>query len=88
MFSPQDTVADKLRDTFPMLINPKLYHSFYFVHRLDYSCSGALCIALNKTACAAASRAFVKKQTIKYYLALVRGHVKERVIDISIPIGI
>lgn len=82
-----DTVATKLSNTFPMLINPKLFHSFYFVHRLDYSCSGALCIALNKAACAAASRAFVKQQTVKYYLALVRGHVKDILLDISNPIG-
>ena len=74
-------MADKLRVTFPMLINPKLHHSFYFVHRLDYSCSGALCIALNKVACAAASRAFVKQQTLKYYVALVRGHVKKDLFD-------
>lgn len=82
-----DTVAYKLGNTFPMLINPKLFHSFYFVHRLDYSCSGALCIALNKAACAAASRAFVNQKTIKYYLALVRGHMKEDLLDISVPIG-
>lgn len=70
-----------------MLINPKLFHSFYFVHRLDYSCSGAMCVALNKTACAAASRAFIKQQTVKFYLALVRGHLKEDMLDISVPIG-
>lgn len=82
-----DTVAHKLSNTFPTLSNPKLFHSFYFVHRLDYSCSGALCVALNKAACAAASRAFVTQKTVKYYLALVRGHLKDSVLDISIPVG-
>lgn len=70
-----------------MLTNPKLFHSFYFVHRLDYSCSGALCVALNKAACAAASKAFVTHKTEKYYLALVRGHLKEDILDITVPIG-
>ena len=44
-----------------------------FVHRLDYSTSGSLCIALNKNAAAIAGDKFKNREVIKEYLALVRA---------------
>lgn len=72
---------------YPHLVNSKLEHSFYFVHRLDFVTSGLLCIALNKRACAKASAAMQKRISQKYYIALVRGHVSEDHLDMTNPIG-
>ncbi|XP_068082451.1 RNA pseudouridylate synthase domain-containing protein 1 isoform X2 [Anabrus simplex] len=77
----------QLRKLFPALINPNLQHEFYFVHRLDYATSGVICIALHKKACSIATSAFRNRQTQKYYLALVRGHVSLELIDIFDEIG-
>lgn len=68
-------------------MNPKLQHGFYFIHRLDYATSGAICVALHKKACSAASTAFQKRTTKKFYLALLRGHVSNEIIEISNAIG-
>uniref|UniRef100_A0A1B6JPT6 Pseudouridine synthase RsuA/RluA-like domain-containing protein n=1 Tax=Homalodisca liturata TaxID=320908 RepID=A0A1B6JPT6_9HEMI len=81
------TLQYKLCWQFPNLVNPKLQHGFYFTHRLDYCTSGVICIALHKTACSAASSAFQKRTTRKYYLALLRGHVSEEFIEIKNGIG-
>ncbi|XP_025206616.1 RNA pseudouridylate synthase domain-containing protein 1-like [Melanaphis sacchari] len=72
---------------YPHLVNSKLEHSFYFVHRLDFVTSGVLCIALNKQACAKASGAMQKRISRKYYIALVRGHVSKDHLDLINPIG-
>ncbi|KAE9523655.1 hypothetical protein AGLY_016207 [Aphis glycines] len=72
---------------YPHLVNSKLEHSFYFVHRLDFVTSGLLCIALNKRACAKASSAMQKRISQKYYIALVRGHVSKDHLDLTNPIG-
>jgi 23S rRNA-/tRNA-specific pseudouridylate synthase len=72
---------------FPSLINPKLRHNFYFVHRLDYATSGVICVALHKKAASAATSAFEKRQTKKYYVALLRGLVAKEIIDVIAPIG-
>lgn len=72
---------------FPELINKKLRHLFYFPHRLDYITSGAMCLALNKSACAAASSSFQNGKAIKFYLAIVRGHLSCDFIDVQLPIG-
>ncbi|XP_014258801.1 RNA pseudouridylate synthase domain-containing protein 1-like [Cimex lectularius] len=77
----------RLSHEFPGLINPKLQHDFYFVHRLDYVTSGVICIALNKKACKAATTAFERRAVQKYYLALVRGHVSQEILSVDIPIG-
>lgn len=45
---------------------------FRFCHQLDFSTSGALCIALNKAAAARAYRCFKDRTVTKAYLALVR----------------
>lgn len=69
------TIATQLAKRYPHLVEAGLPHSFRFVHRLDFSTSGALCIALNKKASSAASKEFEARRVKKEYLALVRGHV-------------
>ncbi|KZS08928.1 RNA pseudouridylate synthase domain-containing protein 1 [Daphnia magna] len=82
------TVEHQLRKLFPNLANDKLTHGFHFVHRLDYSTSGVLCIACNKKAANLGGDAFSARKTKKYYIALLRGHVSHELIDIAIPIGV
>ncbi|XP_013163272.1 PREDICTED: RNA pseudouridylate synthase domain-containing protein 1-like, partial [Papilio xuthus] len=65
----------------------KSAHPLHFVQRLDYSTSGVLCMALNKTAAASAGRLFEKRLTNKYYLAIVRGHLNFEICDIKYPVG-
>ncbi|XP_049884343.1 RNA pseudouridylate synthase domain-containing protein 1-like [Pectinophora gossypiella] len=60
----------------------------HFVQRLDYSTSGVLCIAKNKTAAGRAGKLFEKRETKKYYLALVRGHVQHELCDIEYDVGL
>lgn len=43
-----------------------------FCHQLDFSTSGALCVALNKAAAGSAYRCFKERRVTKAYLALVR----------------
>ncbi|XP_046452823.1 RNA pseudouridylate synthase domain-containing protein 1-like, partial [Daphnia pulex] len=81
------TVEHQIRKIFPHFVNDKLAHGFHFVHRLDYSTSGVLCLATNKKAANLGSTAFSARKTRKYYLALLRGHVSHELIDISLPIG-
>ncbi|XP_066600938.1 RNA pseudouridylate synthase domain-containing protein 1-like [Prorops nasuta] len=81
------TLQFKLREMFPELVNPKLCHEFYFVHRLDYATSGVMCIALNKRAAQAASTVFQNRKASKYYLALVHGHINGTEIIIDKDIG-
>lgn len=83
----KNTVQLELRKMLPDLVNPKLRHEFYFVHRLDYPTSGIMCIALNKKAARAASFAFENQKVQKFYLALVHGHIHESHITIDKPIG-
>ncbi|CAK1554334.1 unnamed protein product [Leptosia nina] len=59
----------------------------YFVQRLDYSTSGVLCIAKNKTVAALAGRLFEKRLTKKYYLAVVRGHPDFELAEIRYAVG-
>lgn len=49
---------------------PLLYARF--CHQLDFSTSGALCVALNKAAAGSAYRCFKERRVTKAYLALVR----------------
>lgn len=76
-----------MKSLLPSLANPELKHGFHFVHRLDYSTSGVLLLALNKTAAAVASKVFSTRKTNKYYVAFVRGHTSYELIDITIPVG-
>ncbi|KAK8727500.1 hypothetical protein OTU49_009586 [Cherax quadricarinatus] len=81
------TVQTQLRQLFPHLASQKLGHEFRFAHRLDFSTSGLLCVALHRSAAAAVAKCFVHKRVDKYYLALVRGHVSKEMLDIYLPIG-
>lgn len=60
----------------------------HFVQRLDYATSGVLCIAKNKSSAASAGKLFEKRLTKKYYLAVLRGHVKFEVADIEFNVGV
>ncbi|KAI8431621.1 hypothetical protein MSG28_016100 [Choristoneura fumiferana] len=62
-------------------------HPLHFVHRLDYATSGVLCIAKNKSSSAAAGKLFEKRDTKKYYLAVVRQHVQYEICDIDFPVA-
>ncbi|PRD19904.1 UNVERIFIED_CONTAM: rpusd1 [Trichonephila clavipes] len=81
------TVATQLNHRFPHLADPSVKFGFRFCHRLDYSTSGVLAIALNKIAAKQSGVAFNAKKTHKYYLALVHGHVEEDTIVINKAIG-
>ncbi|XP_038220434.1 RNA pseudouridylate synthase domain-containing protein 1-like [Zerene cesonia] len=59
----------------------------YFVQRLDYSTSGVLCIAKNKTTAANAGKLFEKRLTKKYYMAVVRGHPEFQLAEIRYAVG-
>merc|ERR1711928_16403 len=83
------TLEHQIRKLFPSLADPKLVHGFYFVHRLDYATSGAICIAKHKKAAAIASAAFSNRKTFKYYIALLRGHVSldHEIVELEWSIG-
>lgn len=83
----QESVQIIIRQMFPQLVNPKLYHEFYFVHRLDFATSGVMCLALNKLSAQVISTAFSERKVEKYYLALVHGHINEDSMLINEPIG-
>ncbi|KAK7194260.1 RNA pseudouridylate synthase [Novymonas esmeraldas] len=46
-----------------------------FVHQLDYSTSGVLCVAFAKDMAARLAHCFEMRTTRKYYVALLHGHV-------------
>lgn len=46
-----------------------------FVHQLDYSTSGVLCLAVTKDMAARLAHCFEMRTTRKYYVALLRGHI-------------
>ncbi|XP_017780252.1 PREDICTED: RNA pseudouridylate synthase domain-containing protein 1-like [Nicrophorus vespilloides] len=83
----QYTIQTYLRRKVPEHINNKLYHDFYFVHRLDYATSGILCIPLNKNACKITFSLFQLRQIRKYYLAIVRGVISQELLFINLAIG-
>lgn len=77
------TVENQLRNHFPHLVDSK----FRFCHRLDYSTSGVICVAISKDAAREASKAFEKRTVEKYYLALLHGYVKDNFLVIDRMIG-
>lgn len=83
----EDTLHLRLEKQFPTLISKEVKFSFYFPHRLDYSTSGLMIIALNKKACNLMCTCFEKKKVKKYYLALVRGILSKEIIDVHHSIG-
>lgn len=83
----EQTIQTFLKKKCPEVANKKLYHEFYFPHRLDYATSGILCIPKTKEACKSVSEAFSARTTKKYYVALVYGLLAKEIIDVNIPIG-
>lgn len=81
------SLYDQIKHRFPHLYQPGLGHGFYVLHRLDYSTSGVLVVPLTRQAATQGSKQFERRRTKKFYLALLRGHVKEDRVDIDIPIG-
>ncbi|KAF3700349.1 RNA pseudouridylate synthase domain-containing protein 1 [Channa argus] len=87
MWYEKHTVQAQLRHHFPQLADPSTYYGFRFCHQLDFSTSGALCVALNKAAAARAYRCFKDRTVTKAYLALIRGWVKEETLTLDFSIG-
>ncbi|NWU09209.1 RUSD1 protein, partial [Cephalopterus ornatus] len=81
------TLQSQLRHRFPELADPDTYYGFRFCHQLDFSTSGALCVALNKAAAGSAYKCFKERLVTKAYLALVRGHVSQSWMTIRYAIG-
>ncbi|XP_056391386.1 RNA pseudouridylate synthase domain-containing protein 1 [Hyla sarda] len=81
------TVQRQLKHRFPELADPDTYYGFRFCHQLDFSTSGALCVALNKEAAGRAYKCFKERTVTKAYLALVRGIVAESCRTITLAIG-
>ncbi|XP_066833867.1 RNA pseudouridylate synthase domain-containing protein 1 isoform X2 [Anser cygnoides] len=81
------TLQSQLKRRFPELADPDTYYGFRFCHQLDFSTSGALCVALNKAAAGSAYKCFKDRLVTKAYLALVRGHVAQSRMTIRYAIG-
>jgi len=75
---PRPSLAALLAVRFPQLVDASVPHHFRFVHRLDYSTSGAICLALNADAAKRATKQFEARRIVKHYLALLRGHMLEK----------
>ncbi|XP_008286942.1 RNA pseudouridylate synthase domain-containing protein 1 [Stegastes partitus] len=87
MWYEKQTVQAQLRHHFPQLADPSTYYGFRFCHQLDFSTSGALCVALNKAAAGQAYRCFKDRTVTKAYLALVRGWVTKETQTLDFSIG-
>ncbi|KAK5856565.1 hypothetical protein PBY51_008150 [Eleginops maclovinus] len=87
MWYEKHTVQAQLRHRFPQLADPSTYYGFRFCHQLDFSTSGALCVALNKAAAGQAYRCFKDRTVTKAYLALVRGRVEKETQTLDFSIG-
>lgn len=72
----QDSVLTRLQ-----AINPNIL----LIHRLDRDTSGILVFALNKAAQTHISKQFQNRETEKYYVALVSGHLTGQG-EINIPV--
>ncbi|GAA6103395.1 RNA pseudouridylate synthase domain-containing protein 1 [Tachysurus ichikawai] len=87
LWSETHTVQKQLKHRFPQLVDPQTHYGFRFCHQLDFSTSGALCVALNKAAAGRAYRCFKDRTVTKAYLALVRGTVAESRMTLDAAIG-
>ncbi|XP_020775565.1 RNA pseudouridylate synthase domain-containing protein 1 [Boleophthalmus pectinirostris] len=87
MWYEKVTVQAQLRQHFPELADPNTYYGFRFCHQLDFSTSGALCVALNKAAAGQAYRCFKDRTVTKVYIALLRGWVEVETQTLDFPIG-
>lgn len=83
----QRTLQTFLKIKCPDVAKKKLFHEYYFPHRLDYPTSGIMCIPKNEKACRAVAKAFSNRDTKKYYIALVRGLFSSDLVDVNMPIG-
>ncbi|KAL7978980.1 hypothetical protein Chor_015004 [Crotalus horridus] len=64
------TLQSQLKYRFPELADPGTYYGFRFCHQLDFSTSGALCVALNREAAGSVYKCFKNRTVTKAYLAL------------------
>ncbi|XP_069503372.1 RNA pseudouridylate synthase domain-containing protein 1 [Ambystoma mexicanum] len=87
MWYEKVTVQSQLKHRFPGLSDPETYYGFRFCHQLDFSTSGALCVALSKAAAARAYTCFKERTATKVYLALLRGSVSKQQMMITHAIG-
>ncbi|XP_023677785.1 RNA pseudouridylate synthase domain-containing protein 1 [Paramormyrops kingsleyae] len=87
MWYEKQTVQSQLRHRFPELADPETYYGFRFCHQLDFSTSGALCVALNRAAAGQAYRCFKDRLVTKAYLALVRGILERKRTTLDFAIG-
>lgn len=87
MWYEKVTVQAQLRKHFPELADPNTYYGFRFCHQLDFSTSGALCVALNKAAAGQAYRCFKDRTVTKVYIALLRGWVEVETQTLDFSIG-
>ncbi|XP_044257510.1 RNA pseudouridylate synthase domain-containing protein 1-like isoform X2 [Tribolium madens] len=83
----EETIQTFMKKNFPYLASNRLHHEYYFMHRLDYSTSGLMCIPIHKEACQVASKAIQQRKCKKYYIALVRGYLSLNLLDLNFPIG-
>ncbi|KAM7288580.1 RNA pseudouridylate synthase domain-containing protein 1 [Ixodes scapularis] len=81
------TVETLLKRLHPELVDTGVHHSFRFCHRLDFSTSGVLCLALHKQSARSAQRAFHQRLAKKYYVAILEGHVRDDRVLVDSPIG-
>uniref|UniRef100_A0A3Q2QA07 RNA pseudouridine synthase domain containing 1 n=1 Tax=Fundulus heteroclitus TaxID=8078 RepID=A0A3Q2QA07_FUNHE len=87
MWYEKQTVQMQLQHHFPHLADPRTYYGFRFCHQLDFSTSGALCVALNKAAAGRAYRCFKDRTVTKAYLSLLRGWVEKETQTLDFAIG-
>ncbi|XP_062387327.1 RNA pseudouridylate synthase domain-containing protein 1 [Sardina pilchardus] len=87
MWYEKQTLQSQLKHHFPSLVDPGTYYGFRFCHQLDFSTSGALCVALNKAAAGNAYRCFKDRLVTKAYLALLRGTVEKETMTLTFAIG-
>ncbi|XP_077284224.1 RNA pseudouridylate synthase domain-containing protein 1-like [Arctopsyche grandis] len=64
-----------------------LKHGFHFIHRLDFSTSGVICLGRNKHASAVAGKLFEARLVNKYYVAIVRGHLIDEFTSVDFVVG-
>ncbi|XP_072550028.1 RNA pseudouridylate synthase domain-containing protein 1 [Salminus brasiliensis] len=86
-WAEERTVQKQLKHHFPQLADPTTYYGYRFCHQLDFSTSGALCVALNRGAAGRAYHCFKNRLVTKAYLALVRGSVAEQRMAVEFAIG-
>ncbi|XP_014879337.1 RNA pseudouridylate synthase domain-containing protein 1 [Poecilia latipinna] len=87
MWYEKQTVQLQLLHHFPHLADPSTYYGFRFCHQLDFSTSGALCVALNKAAAGRAYRCFKDRTVTKAYLSLLRGWVENETRTLDFAVG-